>query len=361
MTTKPRFLQIEEDSRQFKMLQKEVKLLLASLNRSKRVENYIKAFLLPVLYYALFITALLSSMPSTYFLCSFGMGLFIVLIYLNLLHEAVHDNLFRSKKMNRFYIILFDLIGANSFIFKKRHVIFHHHYPNVAGWDTDIEQSGPIKIFPFAKTKYFHKYQHILFVILYPLYLFNWVLIRDFKDFFDSSRVVRKLVEIPTLEYVKIIFFKFLYLFNMLILPVMFFNQAITTVLVGTIIMLFSASVFSLIALLTPHVNNHNSYFKNHENKTIQTSWFQLQLATTNDIAVNNWVTRNLLGNFNFHLAHHLFPKISNVYAPEITNVIRTFARKNQLNYRTYSIINCLKSHLNLLRANSVSEQNFIN
>jgi linoleoyl-CoA desaturase len=70
------------------------------------------------------------------------MGIFLVLIYLNLIHEAAHNNIYKSKRLNRMVLHIFDFIGANSYIWKKRHIASHHAYPNVDGWDTDIEQSG---------------------------------------------------------------------------------------------------------------------------------------------------------------------------------------------------------------------------
>jgi linoleoyl-CoA desaturase len=62
----------------------------------------------------------------------------------------------------------------------------------VDGWDTDIEQSGLLLIVPWIKAKGVQKYQHRFFFLVYPLYLFNWMFIRDFRDFFDKERVILK-------------------------------------------------------------------------------------------------------------------------------------------------------------------------
>src|SRR4029079_5107422 len=98
-------------------------------------------------------------------------------------------------------------------------VRFHHNYPNVNGWDTDIEQSSLARVFPTGRYSRFHRYQHIYLPILYPLYLANWLLVRDFKDFLIRKKTVRKLIEIPSGEFVKLFLFKALFIFYIVILP----------------------------------------------------------------------------------------------------------------------------------------------
>jgi linoleoyl-CoA desaturase len=86
----------------------------------------------------------------------------------------------------------------------------------------------------------------------------------------------------------------------------------------------------------------------------MKNSWLNHQFATTNDVKINNWFTRNVLGNFNFHIAHQLFPNISSVYAPEVTKVIKDYADDNGLGYRSYPIKKALLLHYRLIRYNAV-------
>ena len=98
-------------------------------------------------------------------------------------------------------------MGANSYIWKIRHIRLHHNYPNVMGWDSDIEQSDIARIFPHGSYSKMHKYQHIYLPLLYPFYLINWLLIRDFKDFFNK-KIIWKVTTISTVEYIKLFLFK---------------------------------------------------------------------------------------------------------------------------------------------------------
>jgi linoleoyl-CoA desaturase len=55
------------------------------------------------------------------------------------------------------------------------------------GWHGDFKQSPVASIFPHAPFAKIHRYQHIYMPLAYPLYLFYWLLARDFKDFFNRQ------------------------------------------------------------------------------------------------------------------------------------------------------------------------------
>src|SRR5690606_37222857 len=180
--------------------------------------------------------------------------------FINLVHEAVHYTLFKSKWLNHLYIYFFDLMGANSYIWKTRHIKLHHRFPNVMNWDSDFEQSSLAKIFPQAESKKFHKYQHTYLPFIYPMYLFNWLLVRDFKDFFSDKAIVRHVVKIPRIEYFKLFFFKLFYLFYLIVIPKLVLGVSWGAVLLGFVLMIFTASVLSLIVLLSPHANVESEF-----------------------------------------------------------------------------------------------------
>lgn len=228
----------------------------------------------------------------------------------------------------------------------------HHNFPNIAGWDTDIQQAGIIKIYPQEPVKGLQKYQHYYFVFLYPFYLINWIFIRDFKDFFSKNQLIRKAVRIPAIEYFKLFAFKLVYFIYILAIPVLLGLPLLHAVL-ALFCMLILSGIFALTSLLTPHANVENEFPVPDETQKIQNGWFFHQLSTTNDLTVNNWLSRNLMGNFNFHLAHHLFPNISCVYAPEVTRVIRDYAIEHHLRYRSYPFFTALKYHYLLLKQNA--------
>jgi len=344
----------------FTELRREVKKTVSLLKGKRRTTIVFKALILPLLYFAVYTCALVFGDHSlVYYTCYFLMGLLLVSIFLNVIHDAVHGTIFTSEKLNNAYVYLFDFMGANSFIWKLRHIRFHHNYPNVNGWDTDIEQSSLARVFPSGSFSRMHKYQHIYLPFLYPLYLANWLLIRDFKDFFNKKKTVRKLIEIPKIEYVKLFIFKGIFLFYMIVLPKMILGVSWTVALIAFAIMLFTASIASLMVLLSPHANTESSFPLPNEDNRFQHSWMMHMLMTTNDITHDNWFTRFFMGCFNYHVVHHLFPNVNHAYYPEITAILKQKAKQYNLPYREYPLTTSLRNHYRLLKSNRQVENIF--
>lgn len=340
------------------MLRRDAKEIIRELEPSRKWESRIKAFLFPILYVALWATAMWfgKQYPVVYFACFLGLGLMLVIIFLTIIHDAVHGTIFENRRMNELFVNMFDFMGANSYIWKLRHVRFHHNYPNVLGWDTDIDQSDLARVFPHGGYSKMHKYQHIYLPLMYPLFLFNWLIIRDFKDFFGSNRYVRKLISIPPVEYVKLIFFKALFFGYMIFLPKFILGISWGQAIGGFVLMVFTASIYALFVLLPPHANTESEFPLPDKDNALPQNWFMHMLVTTNDVQEDNWFTRFFMGSFNYHVVHHLFPNVNHVYYPEITKKLVEYARHYNLPYRRMPIATCLRNHYLLIKKNGSSD-----
>ena len=163
---------------------------------------------------------------------------------------------------------------------------------------------------------------------------------------------MRKLIAIPRIEYAKLFLFKGFFIFYIVILPKLLLGISWGTMVIAFAIMLFTASIASLMVLLSPHANTESSFpLPNEENK-FQHSWMMHMLITTNDITHDNWFTRFFMGCFNYHVVHHLFPNVNHAFYPEITSVLKQQAEKYNLPYRQFSLIHSLKNHYKLLKNN---------
>lgn len=343
---------VESDRELMMELYKKVNERVKKLPGSRITYVKMKIFLLPVIYLGFYLAALYgSAQPAVFYSMYILMGLTMVVIFLNIIHEAAHGNIFKKEKYNSLVYHIFDFMGANSFMWRKRHLLFHHRFPDINGWDTDVEQSDLVTILPHLPLKKHQRYQHIYVFFLYPLFMLNWLLVRDFRDFFSKNRIVRKQVEISRTEYVKLILFKLFFLFMMIIVPWWLGNASLVQALVGFLLMTVFGSIMAMFVLLTAHVNSDIYFPQLDENGNVPLSWLRHQMVTTNDINGDNWIIRNVLGNFNFHLSHHLFPGVSSAYAPEITEVIRDFSKEHNLPYRSMSLGNSLKKHYRLLKS----------
>ena len=354
---KPSYYKNQDDAKLFSELRTRVNARVAEIPGNRDRLIVVKSVLLPLLYFGSYAVALFNgNNAAVYIGCYVFMAIVLVLIYLNLIHEAAHNNIFKNKKLNRAVLKIFDLIGANSYIWERRHIVSHHAYPNVDGWDTDIEQSGPILIYPHAKPKGVQKYQHLFFFLVYPLYLFNWMFIRDFRDFFDPNRVIQKTgAKIPAKEKVKMVAFKVFYFFYQIAVPVLFFEVTWNLALGAWFLQILIASTFALFVLLPLHALSDNEFPKLDEAGNLPYSWLRHQFEVTNDLTENNTFIRFVLGNFNYHVAHHLFPNISYEYAHEVTDEIKKFAAENNFRYKQFPLFTALRKHYDLLITNATS------
>ena len=356
MEAAPRYSKKIEHIDYLRELHKRVQKRISELPSSRMNMVRFNLFFLPAIYFAMYILALTFSANYFLYLCLYAlMGLMAVVIFCELIHELCHNNVFRSKKLNTTAFMLFDLLGANSYIWRLRHLRSHHRYPNVQGWDTDIEQKGPIAVYHDEELSDFIKYQNIYVFFLYPLFMINWLLVRDFRDYFAKDRIANKRFDIPRVEYFKLFFFKFSYLFFMVVVPWLFGEVTLLQSIIGLIVLTVSGSALAMIVLLTPHVNEGNDFPVPNEEGEFENSWFMHQLNTTNDLTSTNWFVRNFMGNFNYHLSHHFFPNISAVYAPEVTEVIKQFLKEHNLPYKSYSIRVSLWKHFQLIRRNAMA------
>lgn len=351
--SKPGFQVQTDDKDIFKDLRFSVKKLVDELAPQRRSTIVLKAFLFPAAYIAIYAAALIwGSNTSVLYSMYFLMGLFLVFIFLNLIHDAVHETIFKQKWANKLFVYFFDLMGANSYIWQLRHVRFHHNYPNVDGWDTDIEQSPLFKLFPSGAYSRFHKYQHIYLPLIYPFYLLNWMLVRDFKDFFNKKKPIHKLIQLPKAEYVKLFVFKAIFIFYILVLPKILLDISWGQMIAAFLIMMFTASIFSLGVLLSLHPNTENEFPLPDENNMLPHSWMMHMMLTTNDVTHDNFFTRFFMGCFNYHVVHHMFPNVNHIYYPEVTELLKQAAVKHQLPYKQQSLLVALKGHYELIKAN---------
>ncbi|HEU5051662.1 MAG TPA: fatty acid desaturase [Hanamia sp.] len=349
----------DNSSEIFLKLREKAFRLVDDLESKRKNTIIIKSILFPLLYIGAYISAIVwARIPFVFYGCYFIMGLMVMVIFINLIHDAVHHVLFHNKNLNNLFVYFFDLMGANSYAWKIRHTRLHHNYPNVMGWDSDIDQSPLARVFPHGPFSRLHKYQHIYLPVLYFFYLLNWLLVRDFKDYFNRKRAIWKVVDIPKREFVKLFFFKTFFIFYMIAVPIIIgvgWLQAVAAFL----LMVFTATFFSLLILLSPHANVDHDFPLPNERNILPQSWFMHQINHTNDVIHDNWFIRFFMGSFNYHVAHHLFPSIGHMYYPEVTQALKEVANEEGLPYKSFTLLHTLMSHYRLLKSNRKVENIF--
>lgn len=321
------------------------------INKSKFGNNDIilKYIIIKTIIILLYLIINISTKTSLVIVLFGLLGPLFIILALNVAHDAVHGVAHTNKKVNTYLMYLMDLFGANSYIWKRRHKMGHHTFPNILDKDPDLKQTQIVKIFPKTKKLFFHKYQHIYVPFLYSFYTINWIFIRDFKDFFSNSRFIK----IPKKEYFYYIIFKTLYIFVFFIIPIYFSSLSLVQLIIANLFMHILASYFLTIALVPSHVSETSIFPLPNKEGLMPYSWSHHQIITTTDFATKNKTLTWILGGFNHHISHHLFPSISHIHYPEITPIIKQTIIEFNLPYsHISSLFLAYKSHYNLLKKN---------
>ncbi|MBO9703066.1 MAG: acyl-CoA desaturase [Sporocytophaga sp.] len=333
----------------------------------RRVENYFKsegisekanAFMY---FKTLFF---LSLILSSYFSLLFGgfslwinnllwvvLGLSSVFLAVNCGHDAIHGAYSSKRWINTLMSNSYNLLGANSYLWGITHNIVHHTYTNIDGIDEDIESVPFARIAPTQKWRPIQRYQHIWIFFLYPLGTLSWVFRKDYKKFFQKTIGNYENKNHPSIEYFNLFFFKALYYFLFIALPIMMIDMPWYVVFGGFILgHLFEGFAIAIIFMLA-HVVEKADFSMPDEQGIMENNWAIHQLCTTVDFGRKSFITSFLTGGLNFQVEHHLFPKICHVHYPAISEIVKETALEYRVPYNDYpTFFDALKSHLSLLK-----------
>jgi linoleoyl-CoA desaturase len=318
---------------------------------------YIKAlvlFFFYVLCYSLTLTLQDSNLALLFYVL---MGPLAILMGLNIAHDAAHGVASANPRINKLLLLTFDILGANSYMWRNRHIHSHHSYPNILHQDADLKQNAAVRIFPHDKLRKAHRFQHFYTPFLYLVYTLNWLLHRDFADFTKKQIGSFKNKRTPKAEIFKLVFFKLVYFSYILLLPLMFSNLSVGQVITGYLVMNALAGITITLALVPAHVASTSHFPLPNEDGVMPHSWSRHQMLTTTDYATDNLVINWMMGGFNHHIVHHLFPNISQVHYKELTAILKETAKEFNIPYNyEKSIINAYLSHFKLLKNNGLGK-----
>jgi linoleoyl-CoA desaturase len=339
----------------FKVLNDRVEEILTAdlLLKSKQIMK-LKFFFYLVLHILLFGTLFLDIVSNNFILLCIAYSLFGlsgILLAFNASHDAVHNTLFKSKKLNSIaHYVIFNLQGVNATLWKKRHISSHHIFPNVDGCDADIDNNPFIRLSKTHNRKWNHRFQHLYAPLLYCAYTLHWILI---KDFIYLSK--KEVANMKNLKYSKLFIFevfilKALYFSLILLLPSYLSDLSLSSWAVAFIVMHSFISIFFVLTLIISHLTTETS-FPTPDNKGIlPTCYHEHQLSVSLDYHPTSKFANWIFGGFNSHAAHHLFPKLPHTLYTYITPTIQETAIIYSMPYNELSIIKAVQSHFQYLK-----------
>lgn len=341
-------IHIAHDSELLKNIYRQVEENLVIVNRVfylKLWTKFIFYFILSTCLYVLLYTA---ENPVSFVLCFVLYGFSSLLFAFNFAHDCSHNTIFKSKKLNNLcFISIYTIVGAHAEAWKNRHVHSHHYAPNVEDYDSDLKITNLIRVIPNSKHFWFHRFQHIYAPIAYTTYSLFWVFIKDFvilfsKDEYTAKKGVKYHLSFWTQKLV--------YVTHIFVLPLLFTQQSWYIVLTAFLLMHLSQSLFLLFTFFMTHHVEATEYPTTDENGSIRTSWLMNQIKSSNDMHPFSETANFILGGFNNHIAHHLFPHYHHIHYPKLNRILYDILTTNDIKPNQTTYWGGLVSHLRLLK-----------
>jgi linoleoyl-CoA desaturase len=313
---------------------------------------YSKTIILFVVCISLYLTAICFSLPFfPIILIGSVLGVLCACIGFNVMHDANHGSYSSKNWVNNTLSLTLNALGGNSFIWRHKHNIIHHTYPNVDGIDDDIAKSPFIRMCSSQQWVPMHKIQHLYTPILYAISSMIWILFQDFEKYFKRKVHNTDLQKMKTADHVIFWISKILYIFFYIVLPILLtgWQQGL-----AFFISLHIGQGFTLaIVFQLAHVVEETEFAFAPLNETtvIENEWAIHQLKTTSNFSPKSKVITWLAGGLNYQVEHHLFPRISHIHYPAMSNIVKQKCEEFNIPYNCIPTFNrAVVSHFRFIK-----------
>ncbi len=297
--------------------------------------------------------------PLAFMGCFVIYGFSALLFAFNFSHDFSHNTVFKSSKFNNLcFVLIYTLVGAHGEAWKMRHIHSHHYAPNVEDYDSDLKISTLIRVIPGSRYYWYHQFQHLYAPLAYTSYSLFWVFIKDFVILFskDEYKATKGLGYHASFWMQKAFYISF-----GLVLPALFTMQPWYIVLSGFLLMHLLQSLFLLFTFFMTHHVEETAYPTTDAQGYINTSWLMNQVKSSNDMHPFSETANFILGGFNNHIAHHLFPHIHHVYYPRVNKVLYEVLLQHGITPNQTTYWGGIVSHMRLLKKMSKKKNPTLN
>jgi linoleoyl-CoA desaturase len=337
----------------FPTLKKRVDAYFKDRNLSKNANNVLilKTIILTAVYVLPF-GALLWFQPSlsSSLILWFIMGIGVAGLGMSVMHDACHGAYSSNESVN-YWIggIYLNMLGGSTFNWNLQHNVMHHMYTNVVHLDEDINDKLVLKFSPHTPIKIFHQFQWLYAFLFYGILTLYWVTLKDFVNFItftnNGVNTNTKAQNVVTLS--KIIFAKIVYFCVFFCVPTLLFGIPFQEILIGFLLMHFVGGIILTTIFQLAHSVEGTTHPLPNEKGVIENDWAIHQMNTTvNFSRQNKWLSW-YVGGLNFQVEHHLFPKISHVHYPQLSEIVKQTAEEFDIPYlENPTFGQALRSHI---------------
>ncbi len=278
------------------------------------------------------------------------LGGFVAAIGFNVMHDGSHGSFSTNKWVNRVAASSISLLGANHFMWNMKHNMIHHSFTNVDGVDDDIEIGFLMRMAPTQKRYKVHRFQHFYFWVLYMLLYVFWIFFADYKKYFSQkigSVPLKKMSRNDHLEFWGV---KLYHAAVFILIPILCVGWL--SWMIGFLTMSLVAGFVLSIVFQLAHTVEHTAFpVADVDTHKLPDEFAAHQIKTTANFATRNKLVSWLVGGLNFQIEHHLFPKISHIHYPAISEIVRKVCVEYQLQYIEYPTMRkAVMAHVRFLR-----------
>ncbi|MBI3455052.1 MAG: acyl-CoA desaturase [Candidatus Rokubacteria bacterium] len=278
------------------------------------------------------------------------LGLSAAGIGLNIQHDGGHQAYSKCPWVNRVMAMTLELIGGSSYLWRWKHVLFHHTYVNITDHDTDIDLGILARLAPNQKRLAFHRWQHLYLWPLYGWLALKWQLVDDFQKLIRGRISNQPFPRPKGWDLVVFVAGKALFFTAAFGIPLQVHTVGAVLCYYG--IAGFTTGIVLSVVFQVAHCVEEAAFpVPRAGTRYIDRAWAIHQTETTVDFARRSRVITWLVGGLNFQIEHHLFPRISHVHYPAISKLVEETCRDFGVRYMAFPSFRAgVASHFRLLR-----------
>ncbi len=322
-------------------------------NNVKKTGNwklYHKSVILIALFITLYILVVFQYLtPGLSLLACALLGLVSASIGFNVMHDACHGSYSTNDKLNNIMGHSLNALGGTCFLWKQKHNIIHHTYTNVDGVDDDIAKSPTIRQCHTQKWVPAHQIQHLYLPLVYIISSFAWIFIMDFQKYFGQKIYTTPAWKMDFKEHFIFWATKVIYISLFMVIPI--YQVGFLPWLAGFWAMHATMGFALGIVFQLAHVVESTHFVEGYEDTKIDEEWAVHQVVTTANFARKSSIINWYVGGLNYQIEHHLFPKMSHVHYPKISQIVIDTCKEFGIQYNDYPTMwSAVKSHFRLMK-----------
>jgi linoleoyl-CoA desaturase len=264
-------------------------------------------------------------------LLAISLGLAVAGVGFDVMHDANHGSSANRSWVNRLLGYSVDLMGGSSYLWRQKHNVLHHTWPNAAGLDTDGDAGAFLRLAPTQPLRPPHRWQWLYAWPLYGLFALKWWLADDYKELV-TGRIGGHAYQRPRgWDLALLLLGKAAFYAWAIVLPLALHPG------LAALALWLGASATAGVVLSTVFQLAHCVEDAAHPDArgglTLGEDWATHQVHATVDFARGNRLLGWYVGGLNFQIEHHLFPKVSHVHYRELSPIVERVCRAHGVRY----------------------------